>query len=105
MKRKNNLLNLTKESIHHLYPNVSSLDITMIKLSNNHFGSKIEVKTKLKYYFAKKEAENYKLSLEKSCKAITKQLEKEKVRKIHSAKPEMIAITDDLEEEHDITEQ
>lgn len=90
MKKGKNLLSLAKENMYHLYPKVISMDVEMIRLTNNHFRSKIVLKTKSKRFFANKVALNYKESLNKSCQAIKKQLERSKVDVVHQLKKEAI---------------
>lgn len=91
MKKGKSLLNLAKENIYHLYPKVISMDVDMIRLANNHFRSKIVLKTKAKSFFANKVALNYKESLDKSCQAIKKQLERAKVDGVHQFKKDAIS--------------
>lgn len=45
---------MDKESIHRLYPIISSFNITMTKPSIDHFASKVEVKIKSKYFLLRK---------------------------------------------------
>ncbi len=90
MKERKSLLNLAKENIYHLYPKVSSIDIHMTRLANGHFKSKIIIKIKAKIFFANREGKNYKESLDKSFKAIKKQLERVKIDKVHKSKKESI---------------
>ncbi len=84
MENTKTLIQLAKENLRHLYPQVESINVDMIRLSNNDFKSKIVLKTKLMSFFASKEGPNYKQSLTKSCKALIKQLEKAKINKIHN---------------------
>lgn len=86
MKKGKSLLSLAKENIYHLYPKVMSIDVNMIKLANNHFRSKIILKTKMKSFFADKVAVNYKESLNKSCQAIKKQLSRAKFNRSYQSK-------------------
>jgi ribosome-associated translation inhibitor RaiA len=90
MKEKKNLISLAKESIYHLYPIVISMDVDMIRLTNNRYKSKVVLKTKKKSFFANKEAPNYKESLDRSCHAIKKQLEKFKIDRVHQSSKESV---------------
>lgn len=101
MKKGKSLLVMAKENIHHLYPEVISVDIDMIRLTNNHFRSKIVLKTKAKIFFANKDAQNYNESLNKSCHAIKKQLERGKVNKVHRLSMDSI-FEDEIDKLHDI---
>lgn len=86
MKKQTSLINSAKTNIFQLYPKVISIDIEMIKLLNKKYKSTIRLTTKNKSFYADKNAHNYKISLEKSCDAIKKQLEKEKINRLHSKK-------------------
>lgn len=98
-EEKKGLLKMAKENISHLYPKVVSMDVDMIRLTKNHFRSKIVLKTKSKSFFADKEASTYQQSLDKSCDAIKKQLEKEKVNKMHKPIKDLDPELHDHEEE------
>lgn len=83
MENTKTLIQLAKENLIHLYPNLTFINIDMIRLENNDFKSKIRLSTKLQSFFVSKEGSNYKQSLTKSCKAVIKQLEKAKINKVH----------------------
>jgi ribosome-associated translation inhibitor RaiA len=83
MKVKNSLIKLTKENIYYLYHEVITVDIDIKRLANRRYQSKIKLKTKTGSFFADKEDQGYRKSLEKSYDAIKKQLEKVKINKIH----------------------
>jgi ribosome-associated translation inhibitor RaiA len=90
MKIKNRLINLTKENIYHLYPRVTSIDINIKRLENKRYKCNITLKTKNESFFAGKEDQSYRKSLDKSYHAITKQLEKVKINKIHRSYPKVV---------------
>lgn len=90
MKVKSNLIKLTKENIYRLYPKVMSVDIDIKRVAIRRYKSKITLKTKTASFFAEKEDQGYRKSLEKSYRAIKKQLEKVKNNKIHKDFPSLI---------------
>lgn len=90
MKVKNNLIKLTKENLFHQYPKVMSVDIDVKRLANRRYKSRITLKTKTARFFADKEDQGYRKSLERSYRAIKKQLEKVEVDKIRRGFPDLI---------------
>lgn len=100
MEGKNSLIRLAKENIYHLFPKVTSMDISMTRLANNCYKSKIILKTKMRSFFVLKEAQNYKESLDKSCDAMKKQLKKVKVNKVHQTHSQ-ITFEDELDPSSD----
>ncbi len=97
MNNTKSLIQLAKENLIHLYPNVTSINVDIIRLSNNDFKSKITLKTAFQSFFATKEGPNYKQSLTKSCQALIKQLERSKINKVHKNHQEL-SYQDDIEE-------
>ncbi|MDA8793429.1 hypothetical protein N9N67_09290 [Bacteriovoracaceae bacterium] len=87
---KNNLIKLTKENIYHQFPKVISVDIDIKRLGDRLYKSRIILRTKTASFFACKEDQGYRKSLEKSYLAIKKQLEKVKINKIHSGGADLI---------------
>ena len=90
MKVKSNLIKLAKENIYHQYPKVLSIDIDIRRLTDRRYKSRITLKTKTASFFADKEDQGYRKSLEKSYRAIKKQLEKVKINKIHKNSTDVI---------------
>lgn len=89
MKKRKSLIRIAKERICHMYPRIISMDIDMIRLKDNNFRSKIVLKTKTKNFLANKVAFHYKESLNRSCQAIKKQLERVKFDRVHRLKNEV----------------
>lgn len=96
MKKIKNIIELSKKRIFLLYPKVLSMNLTVTKLSSNRYNSKINIKTKKKVYFVNKEGQNFKESLNKSCDAIKKKLEKDKNKKNHDRK-ELVKYENEIE--------
>ncbi len=72
-----------KKHIKDIYPNTRDIDIKIEKSPEKKFKSTIIVKTpKKKHLVAQKYADTYAYSLEKSQRAITKQIEKLKMKSI-----------------------
>lgn len=90
MKERVSLINLAQKIIYKLYPNVISMDINVIKLASNIYISKIILKTSKKNFFVTKEAQGYKESLDRSCHALKKQLERGKIDRVHKSRKKMV---------------